>query len=499
MLTKLTSRWMLAFDGADHALVEDAEIVVEGDRIVALGPRSERPADRVEHFGEALIAPGFIDCNALADVDTTILGFGGVSGKTAKSVSRRYAESSARDVLTPAQQLASARFALSQLLLSGITTALPVTSLLFRRWAESENEFASIAALSDELGLRLVLGPSYRSAVNVVNDDGSPGQVVREGDGFAGLADAIRFVERCAEFGPLVSGLLVPSTIETCSDALLLGTAKAARDLGVPFRLHCCQSEAEAEMIWSRTGRTSIGHLQKLGLLDAHALLPHAVDLGGPGRDPARAAADIAALEGSGATVVHCPLVIGRGGRRLESFAAFRKRGIRIALGTDTAPADMLMNLQMGLAMARTIDGPSTTPAELYRAATLEAAAAIGRSDLGRLAPGAKADIVVWDLSELSAQPVFDPVAALFLMPPAGRAREVFVGGRRSVENGRLTVSSALPDTSEIQAIAAALLDSFAERHPDGTPWQTLFPPAFTQHPTGRTGDVMASLKGDQR
>ena len=144
------------------------------------------------------------------------------------------------------------------------------------------------------------------------------------------------------------------------------------------------------------------------------------------------------------------------------------------------------MNLQMGLAMARTIDGPAATPCDLYRAATLDAAAAIGRSDLGKLAPGAKADIVVWDLSSPSVQPVFDPLAALFLMPPGGRAREVFVGGRRSVEDGRLTASSALPGACEIEEIATALLDSFAERHPGNQSWQTLFPPAFTREPAGR-------------
>ncbi|KQT46349.1 hypothetical protein ASG43_12060 [Aureimonas sp. Leaf454] len=476
---------MLAFDGADHALIEDAEIILEGERIVALGPRSERPVDRVEDFGRALIAPGFIDCNALADVDTTILGFSGPSPRGAKSVSRTYAQSRARDVLTPQQQLASARFALSQLLLSGITTALPVTSLLFRRWAEGFDEFAAVAALAEELGIRLVLGPSYRSAVNVTESDGRTGQVVREDEGRSGLAEAIRFAERCETFGPLVSGLLVPSTIETCSDDLLLGTAQAARSLGVPFRLHCCQSLVEAEIVWKRTGRTSIGHLRELGLLDERALLPHAVELGGPDRDPLLVEDDIAALEGTGATIVHCPLVIGRGGRRLDSFASFRERGIRIALGTDTAPPDMLMNLQMGLAMARTIDGPLATPADLYRAATIEAAAAIGRSDLGRLAPGAPADIVVWDLSSPAVQPVFDPLASLFLMPPGGRARDVFVAGRRSVENGRLTGGLA-PDAAEIEAIARALLDSFAERHPENRPWQTLFPPAFTQGSAGR-------------
>ncbi len=481
MIRKLTARWVLGFDGRDHVLVEGGEVVDDGDQIVYAGPATNSPADLIEDHGQALIAPGFVDLNALADVDTTILGFGNPASRAAKAVSRSYAETQRRDVLTAEQQLASARFAFSQLLLSGTTTALPVTSLLFREWAESSEEFDSVAELADALGIRLVLGPSYRSAMNVVEADGSIGQVERLQDGQAGLENAIRFVEACTGKGPLVSGLLVPSTIETCSDDLLLRTAAAARDLGVPFRLHCCQSRSEAELVWRRTGRTSIGHLRHLGLLDNHALLPHAVDLGGPQARPNLIEADIAALAGSGATVVHCPLVIGRGGRRLDSFARLRDQGIRIGLGTDTAPPDMLMNLQFGLAMARTIDGGATGPADLFRAATVWAAEAIGRPDLGRLAPGAKADIVVWDLAAPAVQPVFDPVAALFLMPPGGRASAVYVGGRPSVIQGRLAASaSSVPDVAEVETIKAALLDSFAERHPQGHSWQTLFPPAFT-------------------
>ena len=334
MTLKLTARWVLGFDGADHVLFEDGEVVIDGACVLYAGHRTSAVTARQEDLGEALLAPGFVDLNALADVDTTILGFGGKMVPGAKAWSSEYA-AAARDVLTPEQMLIAARGAFCQLMLSGVTTALPVTSLLFRRWAESGVEFDAIAGLAGELGLRLFLGPSFRSHVNVVDESGKVSQVADEQVGLDGLADAVAFIERNAgSHGGLVSGLLVPSTIETCSDDLLQRTADAAEALDVPFRLHCCQSKTEAELIWGRSGKSSIAHLRDLGVLSARALLPHGVDMGGPSAEPALIAADRAALAASGATVVHCPLVVGRGGRRLDSFAGFRDEGIRIAMGT---------------------------------------------------------------------------------------------------------------------------------------------------------------------
>ncbi len=322
MTTKLTASWVLGFDGTDHVLIEDGQVVLDGGAIVSVGPRDDEPADAMHDFGTALIAPGFIDLNALADVDTTILGFGGRNAPHAKDWSVDYA-GRAHDLLTPDQMVTSARGSFCQLLLSGITTALPVTSLLFRKWAENGPEFDAIAGLSEEIGIRLVLGPSFRSYANVVGHDGRRSQVADEAAGLAGLADAVAFIERHAAAGnALVSGLLVPSTIETCSDELMLRTAEAAEALGVRFRLHCCQSKAEADMIWARSGKSSIAHLRDLGVLSERALLPHAIELGGPDADPALVAADRAALAASGATVVHCPLVVGRGGRVMAPLTA---------------------------------------------------------------------------------------------------------------------------------------------------------------------------------
>jgi cytosine/adenosine deaminase-related metal-dependent hydrolase len=478
MRARLSSRWVLGFARGDHALVENGEVLVEGARILRVGPRSDLPCDIDRDFGTALIAPGFVDLDALADVDTTILSYDAPSAdRRARLPSRAFVERRAREVLTPGEQVAGARAAFAQLLLGGVTTALPVTSLLHRAWAESAEEFDAIAGLAGELGIRLVLGPSFRSAVNVREADGAVGQVERPERGAAGLREAIDFIARWVG-DPLVSGLLVPSTIDTCSDALLRETAAAADDLDVPFRLHCCQSPIEAELIRRRSGGTSIGLLEKLGVLSRRALLPHAIVLGGPSRDPVLARADIDALERSGAVVVHCPLVVGRGGRRLSSFGDFRARGVRIGLGTDTAPPDMLMNLQLGVATARMESVPAG-PADYFRAATLGGADAIGRPDLGRLANGAAADLVVWDLADLLVQPVHDPVQALFLMPPGRRAREVWVAGRRVVENFRLVAG----DEHEIAAAGPPIFDklreAYAERSPDGADWRSLFPPSF--------------------
>ena len=73
----LTARWLIGYDkkNACHQLLEWGEIVIERDRVIFVGyDYSGEVADRVD-FGEAVISPGFIDLDALADLDTTILGF----------------------------------------------------------------------------------------------------------------------------------------------------------------------------------------------------------------------------------------------------------------------------------------------------------------------------------------------------------------------------------------------------------------------------------------
>ena len=97
-----------------------------------------------------------------------------------------------------------------------------------------------------------------------------------------------------------------------------------------------------------------------------------------------------------------------------------RAPGVNIGLGTDTRPPDLLRNLQNRLYVARVMEGDAkhTSTADLYNAATLGGAKALGRDDIGRLAPGAQADMVVFDLQGEHLGTLFDPFKNLIL---AGR------------------------------------------------------------------------------
>jgi cytosine/adenosine deaminase-related metal-dependent hydrolase len=78
-----------------------------------------------------------------------------------------------------------------------------------------------------------------------------------------------------------------------------------------------------------------------MGFLSPRVLLPHVTWVSGS-RGIDRPGRDLEIIADSGATIVHCPLVSARGGRALDSFAGYRRRGLRIGMGTDTWPPDMV-------------------------------------------------------------------------------------------------------------------------------------------------------------
>ncbi len=102
----------------------------------------------------------------------------------------------------------------------------------------------------------------------------------------------------------------------------------------------------------------------------------------------------------------------------------------------------------LGKVAARHIHG--TRLADIFHAATVGGAKALGRDDLGRVTPGAKADLVLLDLREPSMRPLRDPLRS-FLFVAADRAvRDVYVDGRRVVHDHR-------PQHIDRQAVAGEL------------------------------------------
>ncbi|MDN3520345.1 amidohydrolase family protein [Halomonas ramblicola] len=441
--TLITGRYVIGFDGQGHVIIPDGEVVFEDDTIIHVGFGYAESVDERIDAGNAVVGPGFIDLDALADLDSTVLGFDNAPGwRHGRVWASTYVERGPREVYTPEEEDAKKHYAFTQLLLNGVTTALPITSLLYREWNETYAEFARAAAIGAELGIRLYLGPAYRTGASVVHPNGHLDIHWDVPRGMRGLEAAIEFVKDYEGYADgLIRGMLAPDRIECCTRELLESTALAARDLACPVRLHCCQSLLELEAIHARFGCSSLSLLEDIGLLGQRVMLPHGIHLGGVQPTTKTIERDLDILVENGSTLVHCPLVSARMGHFMNSFSKMRTRGINIGLGTDTFPPDMITNMHTGIMITRVVDGNETScsAADYYNAVTLDGAAALNRSDLGRLAPGAKADITIFDLEGFHLGQLIDPIQTMVMSGSGRDFSRVIVNGKTVVKDRKIS------------------------------------------------------------
>ena len=483
--TLISARWVIGSDGISHHLLENGEVVYEGNRIVFSGHGYSDPVDEIIDAGNAVVGPGFIDLDALFDLDSTVLGFDNHPGwQKGRVWASDYVAKGPRDVYTEDEEAFQHEYAMAQLLLNGITTALPIRSILYREWAETYEENARAVETAGRLGIRMYLGPSYRTGLPVVEPDGTISMHWDPERGMRGLEDAVRFVRDFdGAHDGLIRGFLQPDRIEGCTEELLIATRNAGAEFGCLVRLHCCQGELEVKIVHDRWGQSSLAVLHDLDFLDHRTLLPHGWLLGGIGPTPEKIGRELGWLAGSGAAVVHCPLVSARHGEILRSFSSYRDRGVKIGLGADTFPPDMFLNMHVGVMTARLADrSMRVSAADYYTAATIDGANAIGRPDLGRLAPGAMADIVVFDLDDPAMGQVFDPVQAMVLNGSGRNVRTVIVNGRVVVRNREIPGIDMQAFHERSQRQFQTLIDSYPERthlHPGV---EEIFRPSFPIH-----------------
>lgn len=492
MRTKLTGAFVIGYDGDDHIIYRDGAVIYDDDRIVFVGHDNGQAVDRVVDAGLAIIGPGFIDLDALADIDHALLDTW-VSPEIDLGLhwSADYFRYRRHDLFTREEEAFKHRFALSQLALNGITTFMPIAGEYYKAWCESYDEFADVVEIVADLGLRAYLGPSYRSGINVTHADGRRDVLWNEAEGEQGLRDAIRFVERFdgAAQGR-IRGCLLPARIETITLDLLRRSKQAADTLACPIRLHCLQGAGEVAFLRKWYGKTPIQILVESDVLGPNFLIPHAILIGGHSRAGYPYGGELEILADSGTPVIHCPLAYARGGRALESFRRYRAAGINLAMGTDTFPPDMIRVMEIGMHAGNWVEGEKSAhqAADFYRAATLGGARALGRDDLGRLAPGAKADIIVIDLSDFRLGPIDDPIRTLVMMGNGRNVRQVIVDGHTIVADGKIPGLNTESMRHQAQAYHEKMRAAYSERDYLRRPEQELFAPSFRTvgPPTGR-------------
>ncbi|MEX2355655.1 MAG: chlorohydrolase family protein [Thermaerobacterales bacterium] len=492
MKTLIQGGYVVAFNGAGHEILVDGCVVYEGSRIVYAGfPGAAEcpPADRVIHAPGRLISPGLINLHCIANIDLQPLRIDVGSGGFGRS--RAWFESG-QDIWDEEGFRTSARYSVAALLRHGSTTYCNVTTMATKRYDDPPVEPYALAEATVELGARGYVAHNYHDRSGCTGPDGARNAIHDRAAGQKGLQRAVSLIETVRGWNESrLAGFLFPYTSDSCSDDLFKESAAAARDLKVVVRSHFAQYIQETLNTLESRGLTPVARLAELGVLGPELTLTHAIYLRGHPQVGGNLQDDLQLLVDSGTSVAHCPVVFVRGGVLLHSFQRYLDGGVNLALGTDTVPPDMLGEMRMASVLSKVADQDreSGSAAAVFNAATLGGARALGRDDLGRLAPGACADIAIFNLRALHVGVVDCPIKALVHYAGGADTETVIVDGRTVVEEGRVVGICA----EELLAAGDAAWNTYkaglVERDPAASPADELYPPAFALR---RQGDAPA-------
>ena len=125
-----------------------------------------------------------------------------------------------------------------------------------------------------------------------------------------------------------------------------------------------------------------------------------------------------------------------------------------MALGTDTNPQSVIEAMRWAAVVSKMMERntQATTAADAFDAATLGGARALGRDDLGRIAPGAKADLVLWKAASWRMTPLRDPVKNIVYNASDEDVDRVYVNGRLVVDGGRVLAADEAAILKALQA-----------------------------------------------
>jgi cytosine/adenosine deaminase-related metal-dependent hydrolase len=439
---------VLAFDGRGHRLLRDGVVVLEGDRVLHVGPRGDRGfegrVDETVDAADRVLTPGLVSTHAHIAGSPLDRSFIEDTGRPQFYYSGLFETLPVRDgAQDEAASRASVDFSMAELLRGGVTTVLEIGQL-----------GDHVVERAGHFGLRVYFGLSFRSGRWLTPDGRRVQWEWDEARGREGLARALAFHERHdGAHGGLVRTCLAPAQVDTCTPELLRAAKQAADERGCPITLHASQSVIEFNEMVSRHGRTPVAWLGELGFLGPRTILGHAIIVGGSSWTN-HPAGDLRIMGDAGCSVAHAVWVFARRGVAMESFARYRDAGVNMSLGTDTNPQSVIEAMRWAAVLSKTMERntQATTAAHVFDTATLGGARALGRDDLGRIAPGARADLVLWKGRSWGMTPLRDPVKNIVYNATAEDVDRVWVNGRVVVDGGRVLAADERAILDALQA-----------------------------------------------
>lgn len=250
---------------------------------------------------------------------------------------------------------------------------------------------------------------------------------------------------------------LAPTIPHHCTAAFLRGCRSLAQEFGLRLHMHVAESRLQAVLGRRLWGHGPVFEIDRHGLLGPDFTLAHCVWL---------EEAELDLVAARGASIAHMPSSNLRLGAGVAPLCAMLDRGITVGLGTDGCNSadslDMFETTRLAANLSRIRDLPRSAwlgGAEALTLATAGGADVLGL-ETGQIAPGFAADLVLLDLGHRGFTPLNDALVQAVTCNVSGAVREVFVGGRSVVVEGRCLA----PSVRDLATRAAGALEELRAR-----------------------------------
>ncbi|HZQ00203.1 MAG TPA: amidohydrolase family protein [Reyranella sp.] len=443
--------WAVVRDGTErrHAYRRNVDLLLKDGKIVEITPAGARASGPGETSidGTGMLAlPGLVNIHAHPSTEPGYRGVREDHGVPEQQMTGLMERLQAFRMPDDGR-VGAATLAYSEMLRAGTTTATDVT-VPFDGWLET-------MALS---GMRFYAAPTFASARWGMS---APQTVTWNWDqarGFAEFEKAKRVMADAeAHNSRRLDAMVFPAQIDTVTPELFALGRKHADESGRRFSTHIGQSVVEVREMIRRHNLTPVQWAAANGLLKNDTVLAHCILLDDHPQIGWHTRKDLDLIAESGTSVAHCPQPFARYGLAMDHVGRYRARGVNVGLGTDCAPHNLIEEMRLAIVAGRLMseDIRSLDTAGAFEAATFGGAAALGRDDIGALAPGMAADIVLVELAHPLMQPARDPLRS-FVFHAADRAvRTVLVDGEVVLRDGEpvhLDPKAAMEKVAEAQA-----------------------------------------------
>jgi len=339
-----------------------------------------------------------------------------------------------------------------RLLKAGVTTAMH--NHILKDPTDYDKEFEEALNAYRDAGMRVQFNPGVRNDNPFVYGDNKafldtlPENLRRilttpppagslSGENFVHVVSDLH--SRCN--GPMSRIGFGPLAPQWCTKDLLLEVRQAADRLKAPIHVHAVQSIFQKVYGLEFLGKTLIEHMDEIGFLGPGLVVGHCVW-------PTEKDIEILAMTGTGVT--HHPSCNLRVRNGICPAFHMLQAGVLVGLGLDGKSIndddDMIQEMKVCYLLHRIpsldLDSPHLEARQVFRMATENNAALLGFGKaLGRLEPGAKADMVLLDYEKMCSpyvDPSHDPVDVLLYRGKGSHVHTVMVNGRIVVEKGNV-------------------------------------------------------------